>query len=104
MLPASLSNYANLSTNQNLIFITVSPIVDRLYKNDSIDRAKFPITQEQRRMKTNERDFIFHLNAHFDFENLIWKSGIFKIPKNKWRASDTDEYKYPILGKMCYES
>ena len=82
----------------------MSPIVDRLYKNDSIDRAKFPITQEQRRMKTNERDFIFHLNAHFDFENLIWKSGIFKIPKNKWRASDTDEYKYPILGKMCYES
>ena len=82
----------------------MSSIIDQVYKNDSIDRAKIPITQEHRRVKTNERDVIFHLNAHFDFENLIWKSGIFKIPKNKWAVTNTDEYKYPILGKMCNRS
>ena len=81
----------------------MSPIVDRLYKNDSIDRARFPITQEHRRVKTNKRDFIFHLNAHFDFKNFIWKSGIFKIPKNKWRVSDTDEYKYWVRCFMNHD-
>ena len=103
-IPYTFEGKRHLTSTTKSKFITVSPIVDRLYKNDSIDRTKFPITQERRRVKTNERDFIFHLNAHFDFENLIWKSGIFKIPKNKWRSTDTDEYRYPILGKICYES
>ena len=80
--------------------ITVSPIVDRLYKNDKIDRTIFPTTQDHHRVKTNERDSIFHLNAHFDFDDLIWKSGFFKIPKNKWRV--TNDYKYPILGKKTF--
>ena len=78
----------------------MSPIVDRLYKNDKIDRAIFPTTQDHRRIKTNERDFIFYLNAHFDFDDFIWKSGLFEIPKNKWRV--TNDYKYPILGKKTF--
>ena len=86
------------------IFIIVNHIVNQIFKNDSIDRTKFLITYDGRRVKRNERDHLFHLNAYFDFENFIWKSGNFKIQEQSWAMpmTDTNEYKYPILGTIFF--
>lgn len=88
----------------------MKPILDEIFTNDTINRARFPIFQKLgRRMEWNGENFreiTFFLNAYFDFKNKIWKSGIFEISKEDWVKSDTNEYKYPILGKsmICENS
>ena len=89
--------------------VTVSPIVGKLFINDTIDRSKFSIFNQRRRMQMHDRDVTFFLNARFDFKNLVWKSGYFKIRDENWAVTDVNEYhstkyKYPMLGKRYRES
>ena len=79
----------------------VDLILDQLFTNNTIDRSKFPKFHEGRRVKKNERDISFFLNANYDFKNRIWKSGFFKIQDEDWESLgiiDGAGYKYPILG------
>ena len=78
----------------------MKPILGQLFKNDTIDILQFPIFQTLRRQNNpdNHREITFFLNSHFNFENKIWKSGLFKIHDEDWKISETNEHKFPILG------
>ena len=74
-------------------------IVDSLFVNDTLNRSKLPKSHQLgRRWKNNDRDIVFFLNSHFDFEKQTWKSSLFKIPENDWAVFNTPEYQYPNLG------
>ena len=76
----------------------VDKIIDQLFINATIDRARFPMFQE-RQPKKIERDMQFFLNSEYDFKKKIWKSGFFKIQQQDWEISpNTIEYRFPILG------
>ena len=80
-----------------LTLVEVDPILDKLYINDTINRLMIPSSKNWRRVKVNERDFVFFLNSQFNFQSQVWKSGLLKIKENDWAKSDTVEYKFPIL-------
>ena len=86
-----------------MIIFEVKLILGQLFTNGSINRVRFPEFQKLARQieenRGNVKEMIFFLNAHFDFEKSYWKSGIFKIQKENWLVTDSDDYKYPILGK-----
>ena len=86
-----------------MILFKVKLILGQLFTNGSINRLRFPEFQKLNRQiqenRGNVKQMIFFLNAHFDFEKSDWKSGIFKIQKENWMVTDSDEHKYPILGK-----
>ena len=76
----------------------VDPVLEQLYINDTIKRSLIPLAENWRRVNTSERNFRFFLNSQFDFSKKIWMSGLFNLKTNDWAMSDTDEYKFPILG------
>ena len=77
----------------------VNAINEKLFINNTLDKSKYPKFHNKRRLRIDDRDVLIYLNAHFDFKNQIWKSGIFEIQQKYWKIlSDTSEYKYPILG------
>ena len=86
-----------------MIIFEVKLILGQLFTNGSINRKRFPEFQKLARHiegnRGNVKEMIFFLNAYFDFEKSNWKSGIFKIRKENWLVMDSDDYKYPILGK-----
>ena len=76
----------------------VDPVLEQLYISDTIKRSLIPLAENWRRVNISERNFRFFLNSQFDFSKKIWRSGLFNLKKKDWAMSDTDEYKFPILG------
>ena len=87
------------------IIVKVGNVLDKiLTQNNSFDVASYPdLRVNHRRSATqNAKDFKFYITADYDFEKQIWKSWWFEIERNRWRDSETYDYKYPVLLDRFY--
>ena len=46
----------------------------------------------------NDKEYKFFISTDFSYEKQKWKSGFFQINDADWQSTDTNEYRFPILG------
>ena len=46
----------------------------------------------------NDKEYKFFISTDFNYEKQKWKSGFFQINDADWQSTDTNEYRFPILG------
>ena len=87
------------------IIVKVGNVLDKiLTQNNSFDVTSYPDLKVHRRRSAtqNAKDFKFYITANYDFEKQIWKSWWFEIESDRWKDSETKDYKYPVLLDRFY--
>ena len=91
--------------NRIKIIVKVGNVLDKiLTQNNSFDVASYPDLRVNHRRSATQyaKDFKFYITADYDFEKQIWKSWWFEIESDRWKDSETKEYKYPVLLDRFY--
>ena len=83
-----------------VFFQKVESILNQLYIGENINREKYEIFESWERAFSdkNDRDFKFFISTNYNYEKRIWKSWLYEITENDWKSTDTDEYRFPVLG------